>query len=121
MNIAIRVALAAGLAAFASSAALAQDPVKVDPKHYTVISENAQVRVLHIHYGPHETSVKHWHPASVVVYLNNGETKMLLPGGKTVINHGKAGDAVYAPAGIHTPTNIGDKPFDAILVELKGK
>ena len=35
----------------------AQDPVKVDPKHYKVELENAQVRVLRIHYGPHEKSV----------------------------------------------------------------
>lgn len=121
MRIVIGAALAAGLIAFATGSAFAQDAVKVDPKHYSVISENAQVRVLHIHYGPHETSVKHWHPASVVIYLSNGETKMLLPGGKTVITHGKAGDAVYTPAGVHTPTNMSDKPLDAILVELKGK
>lgn len=113
--------IASAVAAFAANAAFAQDAVKVDPKHYKVISENAQVRVLHIHYGPHETSVKHSHPASVVVYLTDGHTKMLLGNGKTVVNNGKAGDAVYAPAGIHTPTNVGDKPFDAVLVELKGK
>lgn len=114
-------ALAAGLVTFGAATALAQDPVKVDPKHYKVISENAQVRVLHIHYGPHETSVKHWHPASVVVYITDGHTKMLLGNGKTVISNGKAGDAVYSPAGVHTPTNVSDKPFDAVLVELKGK
>ncbi len=34
--------------------AMAQDAVKVDPKHYTVEFENDQVRVLRIRYGPHE-------------------------------------------------------------------
>jgi hypothetical protein len=53
---------------FAASGALAQDPVKVDPQHYKVIFENDQVRVLKIHYGPHEKSVMHSHPDSVVVY-----------------------------------------------------
>jgi len=33
---------------------MAQDPVKVDSKHYTVEFENAQVRVLRIKVGPHE-------------------------------------------------------------------
>ena len=39
---------------FTASAAMAQDPVKVDPKHYKVIFENDQVRVLQIHYGPQQ-------------------------------------------------------------------
>ncbi len=40
----------------------AQDAAKVDPKHYTVVSENAQVRILKVHYDPHEKSVMHSHP-----------------------------------------------------------
>jgi hypothetical protein len=39
-----------------ASAVMAQDPVKVDAKHYTVEFENSQVRVLRIKYGPHEKS-----------------------------------------------------------------
>lgn len=115
-----RAAYAAALLAFASAAALAQDAVKVDPKHYKVITENAEVRVLRIHYGPHETSVRHSHPDAVVTYLNDGHIKMLLGNGRTIMSDGKAGDAQFTPAGVHTPTNMGDKPFDAILVELKG-
>lgn len=120
MVVIARAALAAGLAVFTAGAALAQDAVKVDPKHYRLISENAQVRVLRIHYGPHETSVRHSHPDSVVTYLSDGHMKMLLGNGKTIDTHGKAGDALFTPAGIHTPTNLSDKPFDAVLVELKG-
>lgn len=115
-----RAACAAALLAFASTAALAQDAVKVDPKHYKVIADNAEVRVLRIHYGPHETSVRHSHPDSVVTYLTDGRIKMLLGNGKTVMSTGKAGQALFTPAGVHTPTNVGNKPFDAILVELKG-
>jgi quercetin dioxygenase-like cupin family protein len=115
-----RAALAAASVAFVSSAALAQDAVKVDPKHYTVLADNAQVRVLRIHYGPHETSVRHSHPDSVVTYLTDGRIKMLLGNGKTITQSAKAGEAQYTPAGVHTPTNLSDKPFEAILVELKG-
>ena len=116
-----RAALGAALIAFASGAAFAQDAVKGDPKHYKVITENARVRVLRIHYGPHETSVRHSHPDSVVTYLSDGKIKFLLGNGKTITESGKAGESVFTPAGIHTPTNLGDKPFDAVLVELKGK
>ena len=114
-------ALAAGLIAFASGTVVAQDAAKVDPKHYKVVFENAKVRVLKIHYGPHETSVRHSHPDSVVTYLSNGHIKMTLPGGKTTTAAAKAGESLFTPAGVHTPTNLDDKPFDAVLVELKGK
>ena len=35
-----------------SGALTAQDAVKADPKHYTVILDNPSVRVLKISYGP---------------------------------------------------------------------
>ncbi len=44
--------------------AFAQDPVKVDSKHYKVELENDQVRVLRINYGAGEKSVMHEHPGS---------------------------------------------------------
>ena len=65
------IPLLGGLMCLAVSAALAQDPVKVDPNHYKVEFENAQVRVLRIHYGAHEKSVMHYHPASVAVFLTD--------------------------------------------------
>ncbi len=114
-----RVACAVAAFGLLSGTALAQDAVKVDPKHYKVVTENAQVRVLRIHYGPHETSVRHWHPNSVVTYLGDGQMKFVLGNGKTITSSGKAGESVWEPAGVHTPTNLSDKPFDAVLVELK--
>lgn len=97
----------------------AQDPVKVDPKHYKVESENADVRILRIHYGPHEKSVMHSHPDSVVVYLSDGTIRMHTPDGKSQDTTGKMGQAQFTPAGIHLPENTGDKGFDVVLVELK--
>lgn len=123
MKIIVQAALAAGLAAFAAGGALAAsgpDPVKVDPKHYKVEFENAQVRVLHIHYGPHETSVMHTHPDGVIVYLTGGHTQFLLPNGKKIVSSGKAGGTMWAPGGPHKPTNLSNQPMEAVLVELKG-
>ena len=99
----------------------AQDPVKVDPKHYKVEFENEQVRVLRISYGPGEKSVMHEHPASVAVFLTDVQTKFTLPDGKTQLLPGKAGAAVWEAAGKHLPENVGAKPFELILVELKSK
>jgi quercetin dioxygenase-like cupin family protein len=99
----------------------AQDAVKVDPKHYTVVSENAEVRILKIHYGAHEKSIMHSHPDSVAVALNDSTVQFTLPDGKKDTKTFKAGDAVFTPAGTHLPENTGDKGMDIILVELKGK
>lgn len=114
------VLLSAAVCLFMVSIATAQDPVKVDPKHYKIETENAQVRVLRIHYGPHEKSVMHSHPNSVVVYLTDGSIRMHTPDGKTQDTTGKMGETLYTAAGVHNPENIGDKPFEAVLVELKG-
>ena len=97
----------------------AQDAAKVDPKHYKVESENAQMRILRVHYGPHEKSVMHSHPAGAVVYLSDGTMKFHFPDGKTQDASGKNGTAQYTPAITHLPENTGDKPFDAVVIELK--
>jgi|SRR5215467_9755933 beta-alanine degradation protein BauB len=104
-----------------SSMLLAEDPVKVDPKHYTVVTENAQVRVLKVHYGPHEKSVMHRHPATVAVFLSTGSGRFTFPDGKSQDFTFKTGDTQYSPATTHLPENTGDQAFDLILVELKGK
>jgi quercetin dioxygenase-like cupin family protein len=93
----------------------------VDPQHYKVESENAQVRILRIHYGPHEKSPMHYHPNSVAVFLTDGQTRFTLPGGKTDEQNFKAGQTQFTPAGKHAPENLSDQPFDLVLVELKGK
>ena len=99
----------------------AQDAVKVDPKHYTVISENDQVRILKVHYGAHEKSVMHSHPATVAVFLTDAKGQFGFPDGKTQEFNIKAGEAQYAAAGTHLPENTGDAGMDVIVVELKGK
>jgi len=105
---------------FVAAVAFSQDAAKVDPKHYKVEMENAQVRILRVHYGAHEKSVMHSHPNAVAVFLNDGKVKFTFPDGKTQDASGKAGDAQYTPAQTHNPENTGDTPMDIIVVELKG-
>src|ERR1039457_849026 len=80
---------------------LAQDAVKADPKHYTVISENAQVRILKVHYGPHEKSVMHSHPATVAVFLTEAKGVFNFPGEKKKVFAVKGGEPKYEPATTH--------------------
>ncbi len=115
---------AAGIIAlswFIVSGAFAQDAVKVDSTHYKVEFENDHVRVLRVTYGPGEKSVMHEHPNAVAVFLNDVQGQFTFPDGKTVPVVAKAGQVIWDPAGKHLPENKGDKPFQVIVVELKGK
>jgi quercetin dioxygenase-like cupin family protein len=107
--------------ALARSTAVAQDPTQVDAKHYKVTFENEQVRILSINYGPGEKSVMHEHPNSIAVFITDGHVKFTLPDGKSQEVTVKAGQSQWTPAGKHLPENIGDKPFEVVLVEMKTK
>ena len=119
--LAVSLGVLGGTGLLAGAAANAQDPVKVDAKHYKVEFENDKVRVLRITYGPHEKSVMHHHPASVAVFLTDGQARFTTPDGKTQDVPVKGGSAQWSEASEHLPENVGDKSFELILVELKGK
>ena len=83
------------------------DPAVVDGKHYKVEFENEHVRVLRIHYGPHEKGARHEHLLNrVVVYLNDQAG-------------GAADDVRVAGAAVHAEENDSDRAADRIAVELK--
>jgi quercetin dioxygenase-like cupin family protein len=111
--------MAAALLAMTGLAIRAQDPVKVDTKHYKVEFENDQVRVLRISYGPGEKSVMHEHPDAVAVFLADADGKFNMPDGTATDFHNKKGTTMWTPAGKHLPENTGKQPFELILVELK--
>ncbi|HUK32404.1 MAG TPA: hypothetical protein VLV86_00750 [Vicinamibacterales bacterium] len=83
------------------------DPTVVDPKHYTVVLENDQVRVLRIHFEPHDKGQRHEHMLNrIVLYLNDQE-------------RAKADDVRMAGAATHAEENASGQPADRIAVELK--
>ncbi len=96
-----------------------EDPVTVDPKHYTVELENEKVRVVRIKYGPHEKSVMHWHPENLLISLTDVHGQFTFPDGTTEEVLVKAGEVIMQPAGEHLPENLSDQPFEVVLVEFK--
>ncbi len=99
--------------------ALAQDATKVDSKHYKVEFENSRVRILRVHYGPHEKSVMHSHPDAIAVFQQDGRVKMTFANGKTEERDMKAGQTLFTPAVRHLPENMTETDMEVILVELK--
>jgi quercetin dioxygenase-like cupin family protein len=102
-----------------SGAALAQDPVKVDPAHYKVVLENASVRVLKVSYPTGAKSPMHQHPDAIAVPLADAKVRFTMPDGTSQESDLPSETAVYTPAGTHSPANIGTGPIDLLLVELK--
>ena len=118
----IRFALCvAVMCAFAASIVSAQDAVKTDPKHYSVVSENDQVRILKVHYGPHEKSHMHEHPQGVVVNLTDGHLRFTDQNGKVKEVFSKRGEARWFPAFRHTVENLTDESYSAVYIGVKGK
>jgi quercetin dioxygenase-like cupin family protein len=102
-----------------AAAAAAQDPVRVDAKHYQVMTDNEQVRVLRITYGPGEKSVLHEHPDSVAVMLTDHHVRFHAAGDAREDVVAKGGTVRWAPGGTHLPENLASQPMEVILVELK--
>jgi quercetin dioxygenase-like cupin family protein len=100
---------------------LAQDPTKVEPKHYTLAFENEFVQVVNVHYGPHEKSALHDHPGGVVVVLTPGHLKFTDENGKTKEVFAKAGEPRWYPAFKHKVENLGDTAYNAVYIGIKTK
>jgi quercetin dioxygenase-like cupin family protein len=111
----------AGVVVCLAASALAQDPTKVEPKHYKLDFENDRVQVVTVHYGPHEKSVLHDHPGGVVVSLTEAHLRFTDENGKTREVFSKAGEARWYPAFKHRVENLGDTIYDAVYIGVKGK
>jgi beta-alanine degradation protein BauB len=116
-----RLFCAAAIVCMAVNSAAAQDPTKVEPKHYKLHFENDRVQVVDVHYGPHEKSEMHEHPAGVVVNLTAGHLKFTDQSGKVTEVYSKAGEARWFPPVKHKVENVGEEPFNAVYIGIKGK
>jgi beta-alanine degradation protein BauB len=99
----------------------AQDPTKVEPKHYKLAFENEWVQVVNVHYGPHEKSGMHEHPGGVVVVLTAGHLKFTDQEGKIKEVYAKPGESRWYPAFKHQVENLGDTSYDAVYIGVKSK
>ena len=105
----------------AAQAGWAQDPTKVEPKHYKLDFENDRVQVVSVHYGPHEKSSMHEHPGGVVVVLTGGHLKFTDEKGKVKEVFAKPGEARWFAPFKHRVENVGDTSYNAVYVGIKAK
>ena len=107
-------------AAVFTSAAQAQDAVKVAPDHDTVKVENEHVRVIENILKPGEKDGMHTHPSGWYNVTKPGNMRVVHEDGKTEPWNAKAGEAGWLKAeGPHTTENVGKTTMSWILVEVK--
>lgn len=98
----------------------ALDPVKLDPKHYKIELENAEVRVLRARIEPHGITPLHEHLLNrVTVFLTDQDFRVTDSQGKVTLVKHKAGEAIWGTPLTHTEQNVSDQPFEVVAVELK--
>jgi quercetin dioxygenase-like cupin family protein len=115
-----KMILTGAFVCLATASVLAQDPTKVEPKHYKLDFENEKVQVISVHYGPHEKSALHEHPGGVVVILTAAHLRFTDESGKTREIFAKPGEARWYPPFRHGVENLGDTSYDAVYVGIKG-
>ena len=101
-----------------ATAGLAQDPTKVEPKHYKLNFENDHVQVVAVHYGPHEKSEMHDHPGGVVVSLTGGHLRFTDQNGKAQEVYAKAGETRWFPPFKHKVENLGNETYNAVYIGI---
>jgi quercetin dioxygenase-like cupin family protein len=107
------------LLALLSATALAQDPLKVEPKHYRLAFENEHVQVIEVHYGPHEKSAMHEHSGGVGVSLTEAHLRFTDENGKVREIYSHMGEARWYPPFKHRVENLGDTDYRAVYVGIK--
>lgn len=117
----LRLFCAAVLVCAASVYAVAQDPIKVEPRHYHLDFENDRVQVVSVHYGPHEKSGMHEHPGGVAVILTKAHLRFTDENGKVREIFSEPGEARWYPPFHHRVENLGDTAYDAVYIGIKGR
>jgi|SRR5579863_5806001 len=116
-----KLLLACAVVCLAVGSAPAQDPIKVEPRHYKLDFENERVQVVSVHYGAHEKSALHDHPGGVVVSLTDAHLRFTDENGKVREVYAKAGESRWYPPFKHRVENLGDTAYDAVYIGVKGK
>jgi len=98
---------------------MAQDPVAVNPKIAKVEFDNTRIRVLRVHYEPHDKLDMHQHPAGVVVNLARTHARVTLPDGTSSELRSEPGTVRWRESVRHAVENLSEEPMEGIEIELK--
>jgi beta-alanine degradation protein BauB len=97
----------------------AQDPVIVNPKIASVDFENSRLRIVRMHFAPHETLAMHSHPAQLVVRLTPSVLEVQDANGASREVKGPAESVFWEAPTTHTVVNASNASVENIEIEFK--
>jgi hypothetical protein len=101
-------------------AGTALDPLRVDPKDFTLVLENSQVRVLRLKLGPRQSAPMHEYTLGhLVVCYTDQNVRETSSEGKAAVAQRKVGDFNWSGPSKQKVENLSDKPLETVIVELK--
>lgn len=116
-------ALAIGVLALLSRPAWSQsdqDVLKVIPENYTLLFENALVRVIEARVPPGAVEKPHRHRRGVSICMTEYTVESrILPDGPWVRSARKLGTVYWSESSLHVLRNVGTTTSHTIRVELK--
>ena len=96
------------------------DVLKVIPENYTLLFENAFVRVIEARVPPGTEEKPHRHMRGVSVCMTEYTVESrILPGGQWVRSDRKHGTVYWSESSLHILRNVGKTTSHTIRVELK--
>ena len=107
------------LGILAAVVAKAQDPAKVDPRHYKVLLNKEYVRILDVRQQPGDKSPMHSHPHGLVYVLAGGKIRSTSAAGVVSESESKAGDLMWREGLSHSLENVGSSEVHSLSIELK--
>ena len=96
-----------------------RDPMLVDAPHYRVALENEHVRVLLLHLNPREGTEESQFPSRLEIALNEFRANEEPAGEKLREVTRQSGKATWKENELKSIVNVGDKPLEEVIVELK--
>lgn len=84
-----------------------------------ILTDNDKVTISEVTFAPGAVATWHSHQEYTVYALTDVKMKVEVEGKDTVVVDMKAGQAAWSPAVTHQTTNVGKKPFTAIVTEKK--
>ena len=84
-----------------------------------VLTDNDNVTISEVTFNPGAVAEWHSHPQYAVYAVTDIKMKIEIKDKEAVVVNLKAGPAMWSPAVTHQTTNVGKKPFTAIVTEIK--
>ena len=102
-----------------SSLGFAQDPAKVSPDIYKVLTDNDDVTVMEITFKPGQSDNMHSHLVHTVYVIQGGKIKLTMPDGTTKEMEIPSGGSMHLGSTTHMATNVGETELKLLAVEHK--